>query len=576
MNSVLFAFVIGFWELQQLKSEEFRVSFFTKEETKGPMRVYVTTTSLRILTGVFVMFFVHGFCRAQVVCLPGRGRNLNTRAKNPLSVTIDLARQKQTIHGFGASDCWTVQFVGQWPVNKRMAIADLLFETSLDSRNNPKGIGLSIWRFNLGAGSSRRENINSVWRRADTFLSEDFKHYDWSRLPGQRWFLKAAMQRGVGQFDLFVNSPPIHMTKNGKAFCDANSGSTNLSDEKFTAFASYLVDVLKHFHKEEGLTFAYVSPVNEPEWDWEGPEQEGCRYDNPDMFLLVYMLCAEIRRQGLPTRILLPESGQIDYLYQNRSDRLNYIDYFFNVSGDTNIREMLGNRLCGHSYFTDTPETGLFVERKRLAEKLVQYPNLEYWMTEYCILGSEGHGRDLGIEPALHVARVIHYDLTVAQVSSWQWWLGISVYDYKDGLVYADKSFRDGNFYDSKILWALGNFSRFIRPGMKRVAVSRSDGAGPDDTIEGLLVSAYYDNHHHRVVLVFVNYQSQDVPVKLRFANAPHGYFTKTLIPYITSSKENLTACKEVSLQRVLLIPERSVVTFVTPALSADGVTVKE
>jgi hypothetical protein len=29
-------------------------------------------------------------------------------------------------------------------------------------------------------------------------------------------------------------------------------------------------------------------------------------------------------------------------------------------------------------------------------------------------------------------------------------------------------------------------------------------------------------------------------------------------------------------LQRVLLIPKRSVVTFVTPALSADGVTVKE
>lgn len=532
--------------------------------------------SNRILTGVFVMFFVHGFCRAQVVCLPGQGPDLSTRAENPLSVTIDIDRQKQTIHGFGASDCWTVQFIGQWPLKKRMAIADLLFETGLDSKNNPKGIGLSIWRFNLGAGSSRRENISSVWRRADTFLSEDFKHYDWSRLPGQRWFLKAAKKRGVRQFGLFVNSPPIHMTKNGKALCDDSSGSTNLSAEKFTAFASYLVDVLKHFQDEEEITFAYLSPVNEPEWDWVDHKQEGCRYDNPDMFLLAYMLCAEIRRQGLPTRILLPESGQIDFLYHNKSNRLNYIDYFFGVSGDTNIREILGNRLCGHSYFTDTPETGLVVKRRRLAEKLLQYPNLEYWVTEYCILGKQGEGRDLGIDPALHVARVIHYDLAVAQASSWQWWLAISVYDYKDGLVYADKNFRDGNFYDSKILWALGNFSRFIRPGMKRVTVSRSDGASPRDTIEGLLVSAYYENDYDRIVLVFVNYQSQSVPVKLQFVDVTPGNSIRKLIPYLTNSLENLTACKEVTVQRPFLIPERSIVTFVTPAKSVDGVAAKK
>ncbi len=540
------------------------------------MRVCCTMPFCRILTGVLAIFFLHGFCLAQIICLPGQGPDLSTRAKNPLFVKINIAQQKQTIHGFGASDCWTVQFIGQWPLKKRVAIADLLFETGLDLKNNPKGIGLSIWRLNLGAGSSRRENIRSVWRRADTFLSEDFKNYDWSRLPGQRWFLKAAKQRGVGQFVLFVNSPPIHMTKNGKAFCDNNSGSTNLLDEKFTAFASYLADVLKHFHDEEGITFAYVSPVNEPEWDWANPTQEGCRYDNPDMLLLVHMLCREIHQHGLPTRILFPESSEIDYLYLNKSGRTNYIDYFFGTFRDTAVRDIVGNRLCGHSYFTDTPETGLVVKRKGLAEELSQYSNLEYWMTEYCILGDEGKGRDLGIDPALHVARVIHYDLTLAQASSWLWWLGISVYDYKDGLVYADKYSRNGNFYDSKILWALGNFSRFIRPGMKRVAVWRSDGASPRDTVEGLLVSAYYDNDHHRVVIVFVNYQSQNVPVKLRFANTPHEDSIRALIPYITNSVESLTACKEVSTQRILLIPSRSIVTFVTPAKGVEGVTAKK
>ena len=288
------------------------------------------------------------------------------------------------------------------------------------------------------------------------------------------------------------------------------------------------------------------------------------------------MLCRAIHQHGLPTRILFPESGEIDYLYLNKSGRTSYIDYFFGAFRDTAVRDIVGNRLCGHSYFSDTPKTGLVVKRKELAEKLSQYSNLEYWMTEYCILGDEGKGRDLGIDPALHVARVIHYDLTLAQASSWLWWLGISVYDYKDGLVYADKYSRNGNFYDSKILWALGNFSRFIRPGMKRVAVWRSDGASPRDTVEGLLVSAYYDNDHHRVVIVFVNYQSQNVPVKLRFANTPREDSIRALIPYITNSVESLTACKEVSTQRILLIPSRSIVTFVTPAKGVEGVTAKK
>jgi hypothetical protein len=110
---------------------------------------------------------------------------------------------------------------------------------------------------------------------------------------------------------------------------------------------------------------------------------------------------------------------------------------------------------------------------------------------------------------------------------------------------------------------------------MKRVAVSRSDGAGHRDTIEYLLVSAYYDNHY-RVVLVFVNYQSQNLSVKLKFTGTLRANSIRALIPYITNSVENLTACREVSVQQPLIIPKRSIVTFVTPAKSMDGVAAKK
>jgi hypothetical protein len=94
-------------------------------------------------------------------------------------------------------------------------------------------------------------------------------------------------------------------------------------------------------------------------------------------------------------------------------------------------------------------------------------------MSEYCILGDnegeiKGEGKDLGIDPALYMAKVIHNDLVNANASAWHWWIAISPYNYKDGLVYIDKNKTDGDFKSSKMLWALGNYSRFIRPGAVR------------------------------------------------------------------------------------------------------------
>lgn len=58
---------------------------------------------------------------------------------------VDLEHRYQTIDHFGASDCWTTRIPGKWSKEKRERVADLLF-------SREKGIGLSLWRFNLGAG----------------------------------------------------------------------------------------------------------------------------------------------------------------------------------------------------------------------------------------------------------------------------------------------------------------------------------------------------------------------------------------------------------------------------------------
>ncbi len=486
-------------------------------------------------------------------CSPGAGGDLGTSVPAELTVSINSGDTRQEMLGFGASDCWSIQFVGRWSLGKRNAIADLLFETGLDENNDPRGVGLSVWRFNIGAGSSRQEHVSREWRRADTFLNEDFSGYDWDRQPGQRWFLQAAAARGVQRFIAFVNSPPITMTANGRAFCDTDTGSSNLAPGKEGEFAAYLANVVRHFRESEGIGFDVISPFNEPQWDWEAGTQEGCRYLPEDLKRVVDALAREDGLAG--AEIEIPESGSILDL----GGGANYLQAFFDPDSPTFSGDVVAPRISGHSYKTDLPETGLVVRRAELRAALDRYPGLQYAMTEFCVLGEHGSGRDLGIDTALHVARVMHFDLVVAGASTWQWWLAVSPYDYKDGLIYIDKRPDDGEFYESKLLWAMGNYSRFVRPGMVRLDIRRSDEAPDAETVEGLMVSSYLDRDRGIIATVWINWTETDLPVGIEV----NGFDAVDWIPYVTSADLDLAAQRSVTAGKTILIPARSVVTLV-------------
>lgn len=180
-------------------------------------------------------------------------------------LALQPERRYQVIENFGASDAWSMDPIGrEWSLENKNRLADLLF-------SRDKGIGLSLWRFNIGAGS-RWTDGNSLWdpwRGAEAFKRSEDSAYNWTRQAGQQWFLKAARDRGVRQFLACAYSPPVWMTANGHAYCDARTGSTNLKPGSEGAFARYLADVLARFARQ-GMPFQYLSPANEPQWAWEG------------------------------------------------------------------------------------------------------------------------------------------------------------------------------------------------------------------------------------------------------------------------------------------------------------------
>lgn len=237
-------------------------------------------------------------------------------------ITFDTQKTFQTMHSFGASDCWSMAMIGKYyPESKKKQIAEWLFSQESDPKGNPKGIGLSMWRFNIGAGSTEQgksSRISNEWRRSESFLTSD--GYDWEKQKGQQYFLAAAKQYQVPYTLGFLNSSPIQMTKNGLAIGSGRLGEWNFDSTKIEEWTDFVTKVSQHFKLN------YISPFNEPQWDW-GPgksgeaSQEGTPINNTDLAWATKKLAEHFQRTKTETHIVIPEAGQLNYLYDPKSNR---------------------------------------------------------------------------------------------------------------------------------------------------------------------------------------------------------------------------------------------------------------
>jgi O-glycosyl hydrolase len=504
------------------------------------------------------------------------------------TATITLTADKQSIHSFGASDCWGIKFVGKnWPLAKRNEIADLLFSKDVDANGNPKGIGLSLWRINIGAGSFEQgaaSNIASEWRREECFQNASGV-YDWNKQAGNRWFAQAAKARGVENLLLFSIAAPVHMAKNGLATGNpaaAELGRINLQSDKFDDYAEFMAEVAKNY-TQSGLPINYISPVNETNWNWVlgangQASQEGTSATNAEIFQLATELNNRIVAKGLNTKIALCESGSHGYTASSvsgASNRSDFVNYFWNPSSSGYVGNLptVEKIISSHSYGAQSNVSNLITNRTNIVNRLAGVNNaIKYWQSEYCILSNEdgtgGPGRDLGINSGLYIARVIHTDLAVGNATSWQWWLGVSPSDYKDGLVSiadpvgtmgelpATKS--DGIIYKSKMLWAFGNYSRFVRPGMIRVDAALSGITDATTAASSMMISAYKNPTTKELVVVVINMGTTDERMKLGGIN----FSSPNLKTYTTDTNKELQFSTTASSGNIT-IGARSIVTFV-------------
>ena len=398
---------------------------------------------------------------------------------------------RQEIDGFGASGAWWAQIVGGWEEHKRKEIVGLLF--------GKEGIGLSIYRYNVGAGSG--EETGDPWRRAETFETAKGE-YDWDRDKNAMRILREVCASGVENVVLFANSPPRRMTKSGYAFAGKGVDKSNLRDDMYEEFARYMADITEHFIRVEKIPAKGVSPINEPQWDWDGSSQEGCHYSAEEVVRMVEIMLREVERRGLPVEVEAPENGSWEMVVEPAGDdwRRSPV-YLERLLGNEYVRERLDSYAV-HSYWAN-------LERKKAFAKyfFAKYPEKKLQMTEWCEMKGR---RDYGMDSALRMTREIMDDLVWGGVSSWQYWIAVSRYNFRDGLIYVNESERE--IVPIKRLWAMGNFSRFIRPGFRRFEVEH------DSTV--LRVVGCKNPDGGRLVVVVMNPGTESEEVELHFTKA--------------------------------------------------------
>ena len=514
------------------------------------------------------------FLIASLVMLPMEYLRSQTR-----TITIDASQTYQTIEGFGASDCWSGNYVGNyWEESKKETIAKYLFSQNFQKDGSPEGIGLSVWRFNLGAGTAEQgksSDIEDIARRAECFLDDMWTGYDWTKQAGQQWFLRKAKAYGCDNFTAFSNSPLVCYTRNGKGY-GKNDGNSNLQADKYDDFAEYLATIMKHF-EDENISFKYISPVNEPQHNWDKPDQEGSPWQNEEIKKLVIELNKSLQQRNLTTKILLSDAASWNDLYRTEARASNQIRAFFDESSATYIGDLpsLARAVGGHSYWTHKNNTELKDTRYNIRVVANNY-NLDVHQTEWSLLSETSDIPNIEsasyMDIALFMAKVIHSDLSLANVTSWSYWTSMEAerYSHKNRFLlialepggdFYKPVTQSGNLYDRPTLWALGNYSFFVRPGYKRMKMQ-----GAEDLF-GLMGSAYIAPDSSQVVAVYVNTLNEPVKIQNKLQNIV-GKTPVSNKMYITANTYSLKKYGSASADiynpdKEFSIPARAVVTIV-------------
>ena len=287
-----------------------------------------------------------------------------------------------------------------------------------------------------------------------------------------------------------------------------------LDPSHYADYANYLESFVTYM-ANGGVTLSGISMQNEPDanvtyesCDWTGAQMDTWVANNASV---------------LTTKLIMPESEGFNTALSDPA--LN----------DPNAVGHIG-LVGGHIYGTQP-----------FAYTNAASKGKEVWMTEYYVTPT---GTQPAIGDALTAAKSINDGLTTAGYNAYVWWWAV---DWNPGTGVTNTGLVDTSNNLTYFGDAMGQFSRFIRPGYVRVSATASPAAG-------VYLSAFTSSGH--LTIVALNQGGSAAPVAFTIQNGT----VPSLTPYQTTASGGLAAQAAVSVsagQFTYTLPAQSITTLV-------------
>ena len=437
------------------------------------------------------------------------------RTANAADVSINWCDVKQTIKGFGASSTFFGDTISA-------SVADQLFDAK-------KGIGLSLLRIQIGLPADTQGDGSEPSTGARPVASSpEFNT------------AKQAYARGCQIWATAWTPPPIWKTTNNKNGSGSGYSSNKLKPENYQDYTNYLADFVD-LMKKGGVPISALSPANEPDYvaTWDNAQWSG-----DELTTFVAQNLGPTFASRCPTvKIVVPDTANWS----------NCDGYVTPLLTDAAAKGYVGI-IATHPYGISASD--LTYDKPRQNGK-------DFWQTEWSQENMNGDTPDPSMNSAIDMVQNMHKHLTVTQMNAWSWWAIYITYDalasadpnrvrQNPALMQATSSGTDP--YMFKRGYALGNWSKFVRPGFQRLGTTE-----PSPTV---FVEAYRDASH--IAIIAVNTDTSSVTQKFIL----NGADLSSLTPWVTSADDSLAPGTPVSVSTAddgftYELPGQSVVTFV-------------
>jgi O-glycosyl hydrolase len=445
------------------------------------------------------------------------------------TVTVTPGLQYQTIQGWGTSLAWWANIIGGWNQSQRLALAKALYDPST-------GLGLNVVRYNFGADGPTNvcESQQAAASRNIPSFEPTNGNYVWTNDANQLWFAQEAQSLGADTFEGFVNSAPAWMLDNSCTAGGAN-GAENLNPSYYSAFASYLATIAKHFHENFGITLQTVEPFNEPSSSWwtSSSTQEGMAVSATDQNTIIPLVEQALVANGASayTSVSAQDDNTVTQAYND------YESYASSTKAD--IAQWNTHTYGG----SDTDRTNAYTH-------IGQTDGKRLWMSEW---GAENQGSQIGA--ALALSNEILDDEQHLHPSAWVAWQAVNEAKGSPnddwGLAYRDSN--NTISYPTRY-YAMGNYSKFVREGYQMIGNSDANSF------------TAYNSSTNSLVIVTTNSTTSSESVS--YDLSAFGTLGTTATPYQTSATENLAQLPGISITNNTFsasLPAQSITTFVVP-----------